>query len=148
MKPSAPRPLVAAYLLALACFLALDACWLSVMGPRLYQPALGALMAPQVDWWAAALFYPLYIGALVFFAIVPALDAARPGMALARGALFGLAAYATYDLTNQATLRDWPWAVTLADLAWGTVASGSAAFAATRLAVRFTSRPATRRSAR
>ncbi|MDZ4360386.1 MAG: DUF2177 family protein, partial [Variovorax sp.] len=64
MKPS-PRTLLAAYLWALVCFLVLDAVWLSVMGPRLYQPALGSLMAPQVDWAAAALFYALYLVGLV-----------------------------------------------------------------------------------
>jgi len=141
MKPS-PRTLLAAYLWALLCFLVLDAVWLSVMGPRLYQPALGALMAPQVDWTAAALFYALYLVGLVVLAIAPALEAGEPAVALRRGALLGLVAYATYDLTNQATLRDWPWVVTAADLAWGTAVSGVSAWVAARL----TSRPARRRS--
>lgn len=142
MKPS-PRTLLAAYVTALVCFLLLDAVWLSVMGPRLYQPALGPLMAPGVNWAAAALFYALYGVGLVVFAIAPALEAGEPTVALRRGALFGLMAYATYDLTNQATLRDWPWAVTVADLAWGTVVSGVSSWVAARI----TSRPARRRSA-
>ena len=121
------RPWIGAYVLALACFLGLDACWLGVMGPRLYQPALGALMAPRVDWLAAALFYLIYIGGLVYFAVVPALGAGGPRTAWRRGAILGVVAYATYDLTNQATLRDWPWAVTLVDLAWGAVVTGMAA---------------------
>ncbi|KQX87102.1 DUF2177 family protein [Variovorax sp. Root473] len=141
MKPS-PRTLLSAYLAALACFLVLDAVWLSVMGPRLYQPALGALMAPQVNWAAAVLFYVLYGVGLVVFAIAPALGAAGPAVAWRRGALFGLVAYATYDLTNQATLRDWSWAVTAADLAWGTAVSGVSAWVAARI----TSRPARRRN--
>ncbi len=142
MKPSLPTQR-AAYLWALACFLVLDAVWLSVMGPRLYRPALGPLLAPQVDWTAAVLFYALYLVGLVVFAIAPALEAGAAAVALRRGALFGLIAYATYDLTNQATLRGWPWAVTAADLAWGAAASGASAWVAARI----TSRPGRRRHA-
>lgn len=138
------RTLIVGYALTLFVFLALDACWLGIMGPRLYQPALGALMAPQVDWLAAALFYLIYIGGLLRFAVLPALSVRRPGVALCSGALFGFVAYATYDLTNQATLRGWPWAVTLVDLVWGATVSGVAAWAAARL----TCRPWRRRSAR
>jgi uncharacterized membrane protein len=127
------RVLAKAYLLALLAFLALDACWLSLMGPWLYRPQLGGIMATSVDWMAAALFYPLYLVGLLTFAIAPALEAGGARAAAMRGAIFGLVAYATYDLTNQATLRGWPWSVTLADLAWGTVASSMAASAATWL---------------
>jgi len=133
-----------AYITALLCFLALDACWLTVMGPRLYQPALSGLMAPEVDWIAAALFYLMYIGGLLVFAITPGRQARSPSIALKYGAAFGLVAYATYDLTNQATLRDWPWTVTLADLAWGAFASSVAAAAATRLTSPRASRTALR----
>ncbi len=143
MKPTARR-LAAAYLATLFVFLALDAVWLGTMAPRLYQPAIGHLMAPTVDWLAAALFYPLYILGLLVFAVRPALIEGRAAPALRLGALFGLLAYATYDLTNQATLRDWPWLVTLADLAWGAFVSGAAAGAAAWL----TCRPASRRNAR
>jgi len=143
MTPS-PRRVLLAYLVALAAFLLLDACWLGFMGPHLYRPALRALMADDIDWLAAGLFYPVYLLGLLVFAIVPALQRGHPLAALRRGALLGCVAYATYDLTNQASLRGWPWAVTLADLAWGTAASGAAAWAAARL----TSPPARRRSAR
>jgi uncharacterized membrane protein len=139
-----PRVLIAAYLAALMGFVMLDACWLMLMGPRLYQPALGALMAAEVDWPAAALFYVVYAGGLLAFAVMPSIEAGRTGVALRRGALMGFVAYATYDLTNQATLRGWPWAITLADLAWGVVVSGSAAW----LAARLIGRPASRTSAR
>lgn len=138
------RQLLFAYLAALLCFLALDACWLTLMGPRLYRPVLGALMAEQPDWLAAGLFYPLYLLGLLVFAIVPGLEAGAARPALWRGALFGLVAYATYDLTNQATLRGWSWTVTLADLAWGACVSGCAAW----MAVRLTCRPGNRTSAR
>lgn len=147
-----PRRLLAAYLVALVAFLALDAVWLTLMGPRLYAPALGPLLAPRVDWLAAVLFYLLYLVGLLVFAVAPALQAGRAGVAVGRGALFGLVAYATYDLTNQATMRGWPWAVTLADLAWGGLVSatacGVAAWAVNRLPKRFTHPPARPPSAR
>jgi uncharacterized membrane protein len=131
MKSSRFAP-VGAYLSALACFLALDTCWLTLMGPRLYRPALSPLIAPEVDWLAAVLFYLVYNGGLLVFAITPGRRVGRSFIAMKYGAMFGLVAYATYDLTNQATLRDWPWSVTLVDLAWGTFASGIAAALATR----------------
>ena len=143
MKPTLST-LAAAYARALACFLALDASWLATMCPRLYRPALGALMAPVPDWRAAAAFYALYLLGLVVLAVAPALERRDARVALRRGALLGLVAYATYDLTNQATLRGWPWTITLADLAWGTLASGSAAW----VAARFTSRPGSRTGGR
>ena len=104
-------------------FLALDAAWLTVMGSRLYRPAIGHLMASEFDWLAALFFYVVYLGGLAGFALSPAKDAAGAAM---RGALFGFVAYATYDLTSQATLRDWPWLVTVVDLGWGTFASAAA----------------------
>ena len=132
-----------AYGLTLLVFLALDAVWLSLSASALYRPAIGHLMAPEVDWRAVAVFYPLYVGGLVFFAVAPAL-ASRPfAGALGRGALFGFLAYATYDFTNQATLRDWPWRITVIDLVWGATVSGvSAAVASALTAV--TCRRATR----
>lgn len=145
----APRTLITAYLVALACFLAMDACWLSLMGPRFYAPALKPLMAPEVGWLAAVLFYPAYIAGLIYFALLPALESAQDGaalQALRRGSLLGLLAYATYDLTNQSTLLGWPWSVTLVDMAWGAVVSGTACYVAARIASGLTSRPSRQRS--
>lgn len=126
-----------AWLLTAVVFLSMDAVWLSSTSAPLYQPGIGHLMASAVDWRAVVLFYPLYIAGLVVFAEAPALDggAAHPVFrpALWRGGLLGLLAYATYDLTNQATLRDWPWALTLIDLVWGTVVSGVASGAGAAL---------------
>ncbi len=107
---------VLAFVVALVVFLALDGIWLTLMAQRLYRPAVGELMRADFDVLAAALFYLIYIGGLLFLVIAPA---RRPGEAWLRGALFGFVAYATYDLTNQATLRVWSWKVTVADLAWG-----------------------------
>ena len=131
-----PRRLVACYLAALVCFLGLDACWLTLAGPHLYRPALDPHLATAVDWRAAALFYTLYIAGLVVFAIAPAIVAKDAALGLRRGGLLGMFAYATYDLTNQATMSDWPWSVTFADLAWGTFVSAVASWAASRWMLR------------
>lgn len=122
------RELLAAYGLTLVIFLVLDAIWLSSMLERLYRPALGHLLAPQVSLPPAVLFYLLYVAGIVGFAVAPALEGNGARIALLHGAALGLLCYATYDLTSQATLPGWPWSVTLADLAWGTVATGLAAW--------------------
>jgi uncharacterized membrane protein len=121
------RQLLIAYPVTAVAFLALDAVWLTVMADRLYRPALGDLLLPRFALAPAALFYVVYIVGVVAFAVGPALADGRWTAALARGALLGLVAYATYDLTNQATLRDWPWRLTIADLCWGTFATAAAA---------------------
>lgn len=134
MTHSTPRRFFLSLLVALAVFLALDAVWLTLMAQLLYRPAIGHLMREGFDLSAAALFYLLYGTGMVVFVILPA---RRVQDALLRGALFGLVAYATYDLTNQATMKDWPWVVTLADLAWGAFVTAMACMAA-----RFIVRPA------
>ncbi len=123
-----------AYPLVALVFLALDAVWLSTMADRLYRPAIGHLMSERFVVGPAALFYLLYVAGVVFFAVAPAVGSRRPALAaLGLGALLGLLCYATYDLTNQATLKGWPWHVTIADLAWGTFVTGASAAAATAL---------------
>lgn len=102
-------------------FLALDALWLGFMSSRVYRPLIGELMAEQPNWPPAVLFYVLYIAGVVVFAVQPALASGRWTTALALGAFLGLVAYGTYDLTNHATLRNWPLAMTAIDLAWGTL---------------------------
>jgi uncharacterized membrane protein len=120
-----------AYLSTAVVFLALDAVWLSQMADRLYRPAIGHLMADGFSLPPAVLFYVLYIAGVVFFAVAPALESRRPVLsALGHGALLGLLCYATYDLTNQATLKGWPWHITLLDLVWGATLTGTAAAAA------------------
>ena len=114
------------YLAILLPFGMLDAVWLSLMGPRLYRPTLGDILLTNVNLPAAIAFYLIYPIGILVFATLPALKAGSVGPALMYGALFGLLAYATYDLTNQATLRNWTLQLTLADMAWGAVASGLA----------------------
>jgi uncharacterized membrane protein len=115
------------YLGTAATFLAMDAVWLTLTVDRLYRPRMGAIMADKPALGPAAIFYVIYMAAVVVLAVLPAAKADSWGQLLGRAALFGLAAYATYDLTNQATLKDWSSVVTLADLAWGTVATTAAA---------------------
>lgn len=119
-------------------FLAIDAVWLGLMANRLYRPLIGELMADDINLPPAILFYLLYVAGVVVFAVQPALSSGRWTTALMLGAFFGLVAYGTYDLTNQATLRHWPVLITVADLAWGTVltaVSATAGMLITRLLV-------------
>lgn len=106
-------------------FFAIDLFWLGVVAKNIYKQHLGELMSPTVNWVAAIIFYLLFIGGLVFFVVMPAVDAGSVGKALLYGALFGLIVYATYDLTNLATLKGWPIEITLIDLAWGTFLGAS-----------------------
>jgi uncharacterized membrane protein len=109
------------YVACLVAFLAIDAVWLVSMNSRFYQPRLGALLAEKPNLTAAAVFYALYIAGVVALAVIPGYAAGGVWAAVWRGALLGLVAYATYDLTNLATLTRWPLDLTLIDLAWGTV---------------------------
>ncbi len=115
------------YLATTVAFFAIDFVWLSTMTSRVYQPRLGHLLATQPRLGVAAGFYLLYVLGVVALAVVPGLKEGAALGALWRGALFGLVAYATYDLTNLATLRDWPVDITLIDLVWGTVLTGAVA---------------------
>ena len=109
------------YLCTLVGFLAIDAVWLTVVARGFYRRQLDLLLSDQPNWWAAIIFYLLFVVGLLVFAIVPGLQAGSLRKVLLLGAFFGLVTYATYDLTNLATIKDWPWLVTLVDMAWGTV---------------------------
>jgi len=118
------------YLLTIPVFFAIDLLWLGVVAKNFYQNNLAHLLSPAVNWPAAFLFYFMYIAGIILFAVKPGLDAGSLAKAAVWGALFGFFTYATYDLTNLATLRDWPIKVVIVDIAWGTVlctlvASGS-----------------------
>jgi len=109
-------------------FVVIDFIWLRSMADMLYRPTLGDMLAPEFRLAPAVLFYLIFVAALTFFAVLPSLEPGK-GLttALLHGAIFGLAAYATYDLTNQATLKNWSTLLTVADLAWGTLLSAIAA---------------------
>jgi uncharacterized membrane protein len=116
----------------------LDFLWLSTMTKLFYRPRLGALLGDQVVWPPALLFYVLYGVGLLAFVLRPALNDGSGLLAVFLwAALFGLVAYGTYDLTSHATLRDWPLAVTVVDMAWGALISGVASVAGVWLARKF-----------
>lgn len=106
------------YLTALPLFIAMDLLWLGVVAKNFYNKQLGFLIGP-VNWASAILFYLLFIAGLVVFVIMPAFQKGSWTHALLFGALFGLVTYGTYDLTNLATLKNWPVLVTVVDLLWG-----------------------------
>jgi uncharacterized membrane protein len=113
------------YLIALTVFFAIDMVWLVLVAKKFYQEQIGFLMKPDINWFAAIIFYLLFIAGLVTFVISPAIEKHSWLHALLFGAFFGLITYATYDLTNLATLKNWPILVTIVDLIWGTVLSAS-----------------------
>ncbi len=109
------------YAQAFATLLVLDALWIGVVAKAFYAEQIGFLMAPQPNWLAAALFYALFVFGLLAFVIVPGVHRQSPRLAGFTGGLFGLVTYATYDLTNLATLAKWPPLLCAVDMLWGTV---------------------------
>ncbi len=108
------------YLLAAGLFVAIDAVWLSTMTKLFYNKHMSGMLAAKPNFVAAAVFYAIYILGIVVFVLNPALEKDSLSFAIGAGALLGLTMYATYDLTNQATLKKWPTILTVVDLAWGT----------------------------
>lgn len=127
-----------AYLATLIVFVVIDFVWLSSMASRLYRPVMGDLLAMDFRLGPAIAFYLLFAAGLTFLAVRPGLASGSIGTAVLYGAVLGFTAYATYDLTNQATLRNWSTMLTIADLVWGTflsaVAAGSGFWITQRLA--------------
>ncbi|MBN1939743.1 MAG: DUF2177 family protein [Candidatus Aminicenantes bacterium] len=112
------------YLIAFVVFFAVDMVWLGLVAKGFYRRHLGEMLSAKVNWPAAILFYLLFIAGLVVFAVRPVLLKGGTWEAAALGAFLGLLCYATYDLTNLATLKNWPLVVTIVDLIWGTVLGG------------------------
>lgn len=120
------KTILTAYVSCLLAMLAIDAVWLGLTIKRFYAPRIGHLMAESPRLGPAAVFYLLYVLGITVLVVIPAL---REQAGLLRvfltGALLGLMAYGTYDLTNQATLKDWPLTVTVVDLCWGALLTGT-----------------------
>jgi len=114
-------------LISVAVFLSIDMIWLLVISKNLYAKYLGYLMTDQVRVGAAAIFYFIFVVGLLFFVITPALSKDSWTYALFAGMFVGLITYATYDLTNLAVVKDWPVAITIIDLIWGTFLSSTTA---------------------
>lgn len=125
------------FLATAVAFIALDSIWLSLMSKRLYRAALGSRMREKTAMAPTVAFYAIYSLALAVLVTTPALMTLDPGQAFLNGLIFGLAGYATYNLTNAATLKDWPPLIVGVDLAWGTIASGVAAWLAVEGILRF-----------
>ncbi|BBO70887.1 membrane protein [Desulfosarcina alkanivorans] len=118
------------YLLTVPVFFLIDILWLGWLGRGFYKKQIGFILSDQVNWPAAIAFYLIYIAGILIFAVVPALEKGLVAKAVLWGALFGFFTYATYDLTNMATIRGWPIAMVAVDILWGTllcalVATGS-----------------------
>ena len=113
------------YAIALPVFFAIDMVWLGLVAKNFYRDQIGFLMKSDINWAAAVVFYLLFVVGLVIFVIAPAIEKNSWVHALLFGALFGLITYATYDLSNLATLKDWPLLVTVVDLAWGATLAAS-----------------------
>ena len=118
------------YLLTVPVFFLIDILWLGWLGRGFYKKQIGFILSDQVNWPAAVAFYLVYIAGILIFAVVPALEKGLVSKAVLWGALFGFFTYATYDLTNMATIRGWPVAMVIVDILWGTllcalVAAGS-----------------------
>jgi len=111
------------YLAMLAAFFAIDMVWLGLVARTFYRKHIGYLLAPNPNWLAAIIFYLLFVVGILVFVVSPGLEGKALRTVLVRAALFGLVTYATYDLTNLATVKDWPVLVTVVDLLWGTVLS-------------------------
>lgn len=125
------------YLIALPIFFIIDFIWLALIARKFYFTELSHLMKTNINWTAAIIFYLLFIIGLIIFAIAPALEKKSLASAIVLGGLFGFFSYATYDLTNLATLKNWPLTVTVVDIIWGVVLAGSVSaityFVATKL---------------
>lgn len=119
---------ILAYLFTAIAFLVIDAIWLGKVAPKFYYSRLGNILLEKPNLGVATIFYVVYIVGIVVFAVSPALDQSNAMVALINGALFGFCAYATYDITNYATLKNWSLTVTLVDLTWGTILTGSTAY--------------------
>lgn len=113
------------YLATLAAFLLIDMLWLGLAARGFYRKHLGNLLSPNTNWAAAIIFYLLFVGGLLIFVVIPGLQTGSAGRTLLYGALFGLITYATYDLTNLATIKDWPILLTVVDLTWGSILSAA-----------------------
>lgn len=126
----------ALFLTSTVIFFAIDMLWLGFVAKNFYREKLSFIFTGEVNWPAALIFYLIYIVGILYFAILPALNTGNWNLALLNGALLGFLCYATYDLTNMATIKQWPLIVVVVDIIWGTVLTGSVAvlsyFAASR----------------
>ncbi len=113
--------IVITYLLTVPVFFAVDMVWLGLVAKNFYDKQIGHLLSDKVNWPAAIIFYLLFIAGIIYFAVLPGVEKESLAKTVINAALFGGLAYATYDLTNLATLKNWPLTVTIIDIIWGIV---------------------------
>jgi uncharacterized membrane protein len=123
--PLSISKLLLAYCLTFMVFLAIDLVWLGFVAKDLYRRQLGGLLSENVNWAAAIIFYLLFVAGVFLFAIAPATEKQSLSHAVIYGVLFGFFTYATYDLTNLATLKGWPVKIVFIDIVWGMVLTGA-----------------------
>lgn len=123
------KSILISYLLTFIVFLMIDLLWLGIIAKNLYQKYLGDFLSDKVNWTAAFIFYFIYVAGISIFAIYPAVQKGSAFNAILMGALFGLFTYATYDLTNLATLKDWPLPIVFIDILWGAILSATVSLA-------------------
>ena len=111
--------LILSYLLATLVFFAIDMVWLGFIAKNLYRKYLSGFLSDTINWKAAIIFYLIFIAGIFIFAIMPAVEKNSMTKAIIYGAMFGFFTYATYDLTNLATLKNWPLQIVFIDMAWG-----------------------------
>jgi len=119
---------IISYLLTFVVFLIVDMLWLGIIAKNLYQKYLGGFLSDRVNWTAAIIFYLIYVVGISIFAIYPAVNKNSAFNAILMGALFGIFTYATYDLTNLATLKGWPLNIVVIDILWGALLSAIVSF--------------------
>ncbi len=113
--------LILSYFLTSLVFFAVDMLWLGLLAKDFYRKYLGGFLSDRVNWTAAIIFYLIFIVGIFVFVILPAVEKSSLLKAIGLGAFFGFITYATYDLTNLATLKNWPLTIVIVDMAWGAV---------------------------
>lgn len=113
------------YVLTVLGFFVIDILWLGVVAQSFYKRYIGFLMSPQPSWTPAIIFYLIFVGGLLFFVVLPGIRSQSPKKTLLLGFVYGIITYGTYDLTNLATIANWPIIVTIVDMLWGMVLSMS-----------------------
>lgn len=115
------------YAITTIIFFAIDMVWLGLIAKSFYRQKLGFILSPDINWPAAIIFYLLYIGGILYFAVLPAMKEHSWQTALIQGLVLGMLCYATYDLTNMATIKNWPLVIVVVDIIWGAVLTGCCA---------------------
>ena len=122
------KSILISYIITFVVFLMVDMLWLGVIAKNIYQKYLGGFLLDNVNWTAAIIFYFIFVVGISIFAIYPAVNKDSVFNAILMGALFGFFTYATYDLTNLATLKGWPLTIVFIDILWGTTLSAIVSF--------------------